>query len=112
MKDFPFFNSDNDSGGLSMKKIIKIELNDTGKYSINASGFPLSENGMMEALWIIKDAQGTLKEAFETELNKHKEHCYKQSCSKKVETEMDNKIFENLAKEDVDWLKTKFSRKG
>ena len=106
------FSDSNHEGDVIMKKIIKIELHDNGKYCINASGFPLSEEGMMEAVWILKDSQNTIKEAFEKELHNHLEEFKKlnKNKNKKIETEMEAKLFKDLSQEDVLWLKNKFGK--
>jgi len=102
------FDDENDLGGVYLKKTIKIMLHDNGKYSINANGFPLTETGMMEALWILKDSQDTLREAFETKLNEGSKGNKSGKQSKTIEAEMDARIFEDLSDEDVEWLKKRF----
>jgi len=102
------FDDEGDLGGLFLKKTIKIVLHDNGRYSVNANGFPLTETGMMEALWILKDSQDTLREAFENKINEGAQKKRRGRKSRTIEAEMDARVFENLSEEDIAWLKKKF----
>ena len=99
--------------GLTMNKIITISLYDCGKYVINAKGFPPNNDGLSEALLVLKESEDTLKEAFKDEMKKLSHESQRNFIKDyiKQDRKVEKKMLEGFSETDITWLKQKFGSK-
>jgi uncharacterized ferredoxin-like protein len=99
--------------GLTMNKSITISLYDCGKYVINAKGFAPNDDGLTEALMVLKESEDTLKEAFKQEMQKLAHESQRNFIREyiKQDRKIEKKMLEGFSESDITWLKQKFGTK-